>query len=291
MHQSFFTYKRGRWLWIAVVLSALCIAVYGWHGRTLAQPPNGGTWYGYTLGTIGALLILWLLYLGRRKRNYRSTLSTVQGWVSAHVYLGTALLVVATLHTGIQFGWNVHTLAYALMCLVIFSGFFGVWAYLRYPARMTSNADGRPRADMYTDVADIDKQINRLAGRLTDDMRQTVGSAVDRTALGGSAWAQLRARDSSQVALPGGTSEPNVDQRKIIEVLVERLSQSSHAETNTLIRQIIDLIGQKARILQKIRRDIQIQAVLRIWLYVHVPLSFGTVAALIAHVVSVFLYW
>jgi hypothetical protein len=29
---------------------------------------NGGSWYGYTLGTIGALLILWLTMLGMRKR-------------------------------------------------------------------------------------------------------------------------------------------------------------------------------------------------------------------------------
>ena len=31
---------------------------------------NGGTWLGYTLGTIGALLILWLMLFGVRKRRY-----------------------------------------------------------------------------------------------------------------------------------------------------------------------------------------------------------------------------
>ena len=83
------------------------------------EPPNGGTWLGYALGTIGAVLIVWLAYLGKRKRNFVRGWGTVKGWVSAHVYLGTSLLVVATLHTGFQFAWNIHTFAYALMCLVI----------------------------------------------------------------------------------------------------------------------------------------------------------------------------
>jgi hypothetical protein len=35
----------------------------------------------------------------------------------------------------------------------------------------------------------------------------------------------------------------------------------------------------------------QYQAMMEIWLYVHVPLSFALLAALIAHIVSSFFYW
>ena len=72
------------------------------------------------LGAVGALLIVWLTWLGVRKRSYSSTLGSVQGWTSAHVYLGTACLIIASLHSALQFGWNVHTLSYILMCVVIF---------------------------------------------------------------------------------------------------------------------------------------------------------------------------
>ena len=108
MYQSITGYKGARYFWVAIALSAASALAYWWH-----QPinsPNGGTWLGYTLGTIGALLIIWLMLLGVRKRSYNSNVGNVQGWTSAHVYLGTALLVVATLHCGLQFGTNIHTL-------------------------------------------------------------------------------------------------------------------------------------------------------------------------------------
>ena len=115
LHESFLSHAGGRWLKLGLLLIAASIAAYAWHDP--AAGPNGGTWLGYTLGTIGALLILWLALLGARKRSYRSNLGTVKGWTSAHVWLGLSLLIIATLHSGFQFGWNIHTFAWALMVL------------------------------------------------------------------------------------------------------------------------------------------------------------------------------
>ena len=137
-HQSILEYARFRWFKSALWLSILAGAAYLWHDPPLK--PYGGTWLGYTLGTVGALLILWLLWFGVRKRRYSSRLGTVQGWLSAHVYLGTALLVVGTLHTGFELGMNVHTLAYVLMVATVASGFYGVYIYLSVPGLMTSPA-------------------------------------------------------------------------------------------------------------------------------------------------------
>jgi hypothetical protein len=165
-HQSILAYASYRYLKLAAVVALVTIALYAWH-----RPPNGpygGTWLGYSLGTLAALLIGWLLWFGVRKRQYGSTAGMLQGWLSAHVYLGTTLIVVATLHAAFKVGWNVHTLAYVLMLMVIASGFYGVYAYLRYPRLMTDNLGDDTLEMLLIKIADLDKQARQLALSLPD---------------------------------------------------------------------------------------------------------------------------
>jgi len=296
MHASILAFARKRYLWLALALSVAGIVAYSWH-RPL-DAPNGGTWLGYTLGGVGAALILLLLLFGIRKRSYRSSLGTVQGWLSAHVYLGTALLIIVTLHTGFQFGWNVHTLAYALMCLVIASGAFGVFAYLRYPHALSDNRGNLTREQMLEELASLDDRCMRAATRIPGEFADVLISNRDRTSIGGSALALLAGRDSSRVVVPasGGArgSERAIDnpeQRAVLEWLADRLSRSTDGTLTQQIGELMSLVSTRKLLLRKLTRDAQIRAWLEIWLYVHVPLSFGLLAALIAHVVAVFLYW
>ena len=62
MHDSILTHAKSRYLWISIGLSVVSIALYLWHDPGVA--PNGGTWLGYTLGTIAALIIVLLLLFG-----------------------------------------------------------------------------------------------------------------------------------------------------------------------------------------------------------------------------------
>ena len=63
-HYSILEYARFRWFKAAIVLSVLAAAAYLWHEPPLK--PYGGTWLGYGLGSLGAALILWLLWYGVR---------------------------------------------------------------------------------------------------------------------------------------------------------------------------------------------------------------------------------
>ena len=56
-------------------------------------------------------------------------------------------------------------------------------------------------------------------------------------------------------------------------------------------RDLIDILSRKRALATRVARDIQYQAIMEIWLYIHVPLSIGLLAALIGHIISVFFYW
>ncbi len=287
MHRSFVTHAGGRYFWIALAFATICLIVYGWHDPK--QPPNGGTWYGYTMGTIGALLIVWLLYLGRRKRNFIHGWGTVRGWVSAHIYFGSALLIVATLHTGFQFGWNIHTLAYVLMCMVIFSGFFGVWAYTTYPQARNDLKKSSTLDDIFLQLEEVDNQLKKAVSKMSADIQAVVTNSIDRTEIGGGIIDQITARDKSKTLLDGVVVS-NANQEATVDWLVRRLSNAKGDESKQLA-DIVREYGARQKLLKTIRTDIRMHGIQEIWLFFHVPMSFGLIGALIAHIVSVFIYW
>ena len=184
---------------------------------------SGGTWQGYLLGSVGALIILWLALLAIRKRRYASRLGSLRGWTSAHVYLGCALLIVATLHCAFQFGWNVHTLAYALMCLVIGSGLVGLYQYLHVPKLIAENLQGSSRARLFAELLDLDKQIRRVVEGCAPPVHAAVGSSIEKTTIGGGVWAQLFGRDRSMFLVLPEKTGPATLKRNVDQQAVDRL--------------------------------------------------------------------
>ncbi len=294
MQESFLLYRRNRYLWASLALSAAAIMAYAWHEPD--GPANGGTWLGYTLGGVAAALILWLTALGIRKRRYGSTLGRLQGWVSAHVYLGLSLLVITTLHCGFQFGWNVHTAAYALMCVVIASGIVGVVLYIRYPRQLSSIRSGLTREQLQQQLAELDAQSVRLAAALPTEFVEVLRSNRDRVRLGDGLWALLAGRDRSQALVPAGdgsvlTVVPNPRQTAVMEFLSDRLSRSTRGDQTRVISELLALVTARGAVLDRLRRHSQMKAWLDVWLFVHVPATLALLAALIAHVFAVFVYW
>ena len=54
---------------------------------------------------------------------------------------------------------------------------------------------------------------------------------------------------------------------------------------------VIELIDRKADLARSVVRESRIKALLRVWLFTHIPISFGLCAALAIHIVSVFFFW
>jgi hypothetical protein len=271
-HVSFLKHRGFRWLWIALALCAATIAGY----LLIDQEPrpNGGSWYGYTLGTIGLLLILWLSLLGVRKRRINPGAWSLKAWTSAHVYLGLSLILVATLHTGFQIGWNVHTLAYVLMLLVIVTGIYGVVVYTTLPASLSANRKEMTRGQMLDALDAIDRQLDSAAQPLGRAEADLVIAALGQDTFAGGPLSRLTG------------SYPFCATARALKGL-DRVSTTDPAAAE----RVRGLLERRREQLAQIRGALRIRALLEIWLFVHIPLTIALIAALTAHVISVFYYW
>lgn len=275
VHESFLVHKGLKFFKLSLLLVVVAALAYIFH-RPLGAP-NGGTWLGYTLGGTSAAIVLMLMWLGIRKRQYALGATRLKAWTSAHVYLGLALVVLTTLHSGFQVGWNVHTLAYALVMLTVASGIFGIYVYARYPRLMTANRAGMTLDSMMTQIAELDQEIREAGSHLPEEVNEALLKAARESRIGGGVMRKLSGTD------------PACPTQKAMRLMETRYAEAGVDDPN--ISKVIALLVRKANLLRRARRDVQIQAILRVWLFLHVPLALGLFGALCAHVLAVFFYW
>lgn len=277
-HEGFLGHRRGRWAKVAGTISIVALLAYL---LTDATPrPNGGTWLGYTLGSIGAGMIVWLSLLGVRKRVIGSKPFSLKGWTSAHVYLGLSLIVIGTLHTGFQLGWNVHTLAWALMMIVILSGLWGISLYATLPEKLSANRGEVTQQQMLEAVRTLDRQLDLAAQPLGADDAALVRMSLEECRIAGSLGQRL-----------SGNYHRDGNARALAAIGDKVMAAMRSGRADERLQQIQFLLERKEAALAQARRHIAMKARLELWLYVHVPVTIALLAALFAHVLSVFLYW
>jgi hypothetical protein len=302
MYGSILNYGQYRYLKQAAALVFIALVIY--LSASPGEPPNGGTWQGYTLGIISAALILFLLWFGIRKRQYHCTKTSLDQWASAHVYLGISLPVVVSLHSALQFGWNIHSLAYALMVVVVLSGFYGLYAYLSFPAAVTTIRNGVSRGEMITTIARLDETSLALAENLGAEAHHKVLREVVETRLGCtlSLWQQIIKGASLPVLslfqwkLAGGfvASKPaalGVDALSPKGFLRKYLRESQSTQEINQAVELLKVLNERQSIISRVQRDIRYHALMKCWLLLHIPIACALLVAVLIHVISVFFYW
>lgn len=274
-HGNMFDYKDYRYFKVAVVIILISFITF-----LLFKPAvgyYGGSWLGYGLGTLSAGLVLWAAWYGVRKRRYRGSGST-QGWLSAHIYLGTAIVATASLHSGFHFGFNVHTLTYGLLLVIVASGFFGNYAYMIYPRQMTDNMGEDSLDRLLLRIAEADKLARQIALLMPDDINVMVMRACRETYIGTGLLEQLRGyRENCPSALA------------VQQLTVVNTDLSS--EQRKLYRELYSIMVRRESLVKRARQDLMYRARLGFWLYLHVPFTIALLVAMMAHIVAVFVYW
>jgi len=277
MHDGFLKHAGYRWLKISSAIMLVCIVSYIF--VDVSPRHNGGSWYGYTLGTIGALLILWLTMLGVRKRAMTPGQWSLKAWTSAHIYLGLSLIVIGTLHTGFQLGWNIHTAAYVFMMIVIISGIVGIYFYANIPRALSDNRDEMTETEMLENLRSLDRQLHEAAQPLSAEHAGLVLQSLEQDPFGGGFFQRISGRYPDCA-----TRQAQADLRR------ERAYQPKMGGDDPLDK-VDALLEKKEATLARVRRHLKLKAMLQVWLFIHVPMTFALIAALTAHIISVFFYW
>lgn len=300
-------YKNYRYFKISGLLVIAAVLAYLFDQPAIGA--YGGSWLGYLLGILSTLIAVVLVLYGIRKRLapirterrnssnasllqqgisdrrkhsaiwLRHQGATLQGWLSAHTYLGIALIVLATLHTGFQFGWNIHTSAYVLMMIVTISGCYGIYAYLRFPRLMTANMGEMGTFDaLLRQIDDLDEQASIKSLQFSDDICAIVLKARQETRIGGNFIDQLTAFQRNC---------PTAQAVQQLQVLGKSLKYDQLKSFDDLY----SVMARKESLVRKARRDVMYRARLEFWLYLHTPLSIAFLTVLIVHIVAIFYYW
>jgi len=270
MQETFISYKRFRWLWITAVGLLVCTTMYALNSPVGGN--NGGTALGYAFGTIAALGIALLMAYAARKRAYRSSLGTVEGWLAAHVWIGIGLILLVPLHSGFSFGLDVHTTAYVLMVGTIATGIWGAVNYSRLSGKITAHRGGATDATMLERIGELGKQAEALCAGKSEAFLQ-VYNAFD-VALDLSLWSIIVKE-----------RHPSVNQKAAAVML----SVISDAEQRDAIA-MIGLLDQRLDLIRSLLEQARIKALLKLWLYTHIPLSCALCVALAIHIVVVLFY-
>jgi hypothetical protein len=277
MQGTLLTYGKKRYLWGSVIGAVALLVSYSYYARTTI--PSGSTVWGLVYGWIGLIAILVLMFLGIRKRWYFSRLGTLQGWTSAHVYVGLLTLLIIPMHAGFQFGWDVHTLAYILLVVVVLSGIVGLLVYLTVPVILTTHESGMLPDMLEAEINQIFREMKQLAaatpGIFQHLYQEEARRSRERTSQG---WRILFTRVDPDAILAQRTRD-----------LHHQLAGMTATDQEGFSK-FAGLILRKTELEAYLVGQMRLKNGLQAWLYVHVPASIAMVAAVGIHLLVVVNY-
>jgi hypothetical protein len=162
--------------------------------------------------------------------------------------------------------------------MVIVSGIFGISVYSTLPEQLSNNRAEMTKPQMIDTVHKLDRQLQIAAQPLSVEDTEVVRWSTEDDPFSGGLISRLSGK------------YPRCGTTAALEVLLRRASTATGAHEAALDA-VVDLLERKSAALSRIRRHLKIKAMLEVWLYVHVPVTFALIAALAAHIVSVFFYW
>jgi hypothetical protein len=250
-------------------LIAATVAALWLHKKFHALPD-----YAFLTGWILFAAMLVLTFFNARKKLPFLSLGKAETWLQIHIYLGffTVMLFLIHLNFRAPQGWFEITLAW-LFALVSASGVIGLFFSRTLPRRLATRG-------------------GEVIFEKIPALRQALKTEAETLALGADAKSTVIAEFYTQRLAPFFAGPKNlwlhfVESRRALNALVAELDDlrrfANDAECEK-IEKLAALVRQKDGL--DYHRSLQLA--LKLWLFVHIPLTYGLLIFTALHIVLVF---
>jgi hypothetical protein len=261
------TFASRRWTLSLATLAVAATLFFAWEIGRIALRPTP-----IYSGALLLVLILGLTFFNARKKLPFLPLLTAHTWLQAHIYFGWLAVIVFFLHTGGRVpDGRLETLLALVFVGVAASGAFGLWISRRLPSSMVRSGESL-----------VFERIPALRHRLHADVKQLVHRAEVETQSTTLADFYVRELSGYFEHVPGvfaplaGHDIVHHGVSRELTVLRRYLDKREIGFAD----QIVDLVETKRNL------DFQFasQRLLKLWLFAHIPLTYGLLVFTAAHV-------
>ena len=257
--------RRARLTVITAVIAAALAAATG-IGRDALLPVAVYT------GWLLLALVLVLTFFNARKKLPFLPLFSASTWLQGHIYIGWLSCFVFLLHTGGRLpAGRLETFLAAAFVGVAVSGAFGLWLSRWLPPRLVRSGESL-----------IYQRIPVLRHRLAEEAREVVRRAETETQSSTLPDFHLRVLHRYFQRVPPLLAPLTGDDPEFHRVRQELESTRRYLNESeeNLARTLADLLEAKRNL------DVQLagQRLLKLWLFIHIPLTYALLVFIAAHV-------
>jgi hypothetical protein len=266
-----FSKQRAAGLTLFFLSSVLVVSLYAEYADAMPR-------IAYLSGWLLFVVILILTFYNARKKLSFLPFLTSEGWLQFHIYAALFTVVLFCVHVSykIPTGWFQCTLA-GLYALVMLSGFFGLFVSRGIPKRLTT----RGGEVLFERIPGIRRQLQERAETLALKSVEEVKSAT----IADFYVRELKVFFDGTCNLVPHWFEMRTPLNLILNKIAD-LSRYLNESERATMNEIATLVRQK----DGLDYHYSLQLVLKLWLFVHIPLTYSLVLWTLAHIVLVFAY-
>jgi hypothetical protein len=273
MAKAMISFNKQRWVGLILLLTATILLVW-LHAKYIGVVARLAYLSGWALF---AVMLALTFYNARKKISFLPLLSS-EAWLQFHIYAGllTAVLFLVHVNYKMPTGWFDGVLAF-LYLLVMVSGFFGLFASRAIPKRLTT----RGGEVLFERIPGIRRQLQERVETLALQSVEQVKSST----IADFYVRELKYFFEGKRNLLAHLFEV----RTPLNLLLNKIGDLNRY-LNDSERATMDEIAVLVREKDGLDYHYSLQLVLKLWLFVHIPLTYSLLLWTLAHIVLVFAY-